>query len=135
MTAAQEIDALIDRTGGWRGERLAAVRRCVLAADPDIVEAWKWMGSPVWEHTGILAVANPHKDKVKLTFMHGAQLNDPDGLFNAGLGGNARRAIDWFEGDPLDEAGLTRLIRAAIAFNQDRAAARAAKKAPPSRPV
>jgi hypothetical protein len=124
MTPSERIDQLIAETADWRGETLAALRGIILAADPGIVEEWKWMGSPVWERDGILAVGDPHKGKVKLTFDQGARLPDPKGLFNAGLEGAQRRAIDLFEGDEIDPAALTALVRAAVAFNQGRAAAR-----------
>jgi hypothetical protein len=87
LTASEQIDQLIAGLSDWRGETLAAVRRSMLAADPVVVEAWKWRGSPTWERDGMIAVANAHKDKVKVTFSHGASLADPDRLFNAGLGG------------------------------------------------
>ena len=118
MDAAERIDQLIADTADWRGERLAEVRKSILAADPSIIEEWKWMGSPVWSCDGMIAVANPHKGKVKLTFAHGAQLADPEKLFNAGLEGNARRAIDYLEGDMVNTAALTALVRAAITYNQ-----------------
>ena len=118
MSASEQIDKLIARTADWRGETLASVRKIILAADNEIIEEWKWMGSPVWSRDGIIAVGNPHKGKVKLTFMYGAKLADPDGLFNAGLEGNERRAIDFFEGDKVNERALKDLIRAAIAYNQ-----------------
>src|SRR5215212_12154659 len=98
-----------------------SVRKAILAADREIVEEWKWMGSPVWSRDGIIAVANPHKGKVKVTFDYGARLPDPDKLFNAGLEGNQRRAIDLFEGDKVNERALKALVRAAIAFNQSKA--------------
>ncbi|MBR7964243.1 DUF1801 domain-containing protein [Burkholderia latens] len=118
LTPSQRIDALIAGIGDWRGKTFAAVRDAILAADDGIVEEWKWMGSPVWSCDGMIAVANAHKGKVKLTFMHGAHLADPDGLFNAGLEGNARRAIDFLEGDKLDKPALKRLVRAAIDYNR-----------------
>ncbi|KVA10895.1 hypothetical protein WI41_10465 [Burkholderia latens] len=118
LTPSQRIDALIAGIGDWRGKTFAAVRDAILAADDGIVEEWKWMGSPVWSCDGMIAVANAHKGKVKLTFMHGAHLADPEGLFNAGLEGNARRAIDFLEGDKLDEPALKRLVRAAIDYNR-----------------
>ncbi|MFX1766219.1 DUF1801 domain-containing protein [Paraburkholderia sp. A1RI-2L] len=118
MTPSEQIDALIASITDWRGATFAAVRRAILEADKEIVEEWKWMGSPVWYRDGILAVANAHKGKVKLTFQYGASLPDPDKLFNAGLDGNARRAIDFFEGDKVDARALKALIRAAIEFNQ-----------------
>jgi hypothetical protein len=120
MSASERIDQLIAETGDWRGEALAALRKIILAADPGIVESWKWMGSPVWERDGIIAVGNPHKGKVKLTFDYGAKLPDPKSLFNAGLEGNQRRAIDLFEGDQIDAPALQDLVRAAIAFNRAR---------------
>ena len=118
MNASEQIDQLIAGIEDWRGETFAALRKAVLAADPDIVEEWKWMGSPVWSCDGMIAVANAHKGKVKLTFAHGAKLEDPDKLFNAGLEGNARRAIDFLEGDTVDAEALGRLVQAAIAFNR-----------------
>jgi hypothetical protein len=102
----------------WRGKTFASVRKSILAADREIIEEWKWMGSPVWSRDGMIAVANAHKGKVKLTFAHGASLADPDGLFNAGLEGNARRAIDFSEGDKVNERALKNLVRAAIDYNQ-----------------
>ncbi|MEX3895787.1 DUF1801 domain-containing protein [Paraburkholderia sp. BR10954] len=118
MNASERIDELIAGLTDWRGATFARIRQCVLAADPAIVEEFKWMGSPVWSRDGMIAVANAHKGKVKLTFAHGAGLADPDGLFNAGLEGNARRAIDFFERDEVDERALKALIRAAIDYNQ-----------------
>ncbi len=117
-SASVLIDAKIKELGDWRGKTLAKVRELIREADPDIVEEWKWMGSPVWSHDGIIVVGNGHKDKVKLTFAHGAKLPDPDKVFNAGLGGNAWRAIDLFEGDRINERGLKNLVRAAADFNQ-----------------
>ena len=118
MTPSQKIDQLIGSITDWRGKTFAAVRKAILSADPDIIEAWKWMGSPVWEKDGILCVANAHKGKVKLTFDKGAFIADPKKLFNNGLDGNQRRAIDYLEGDKVDAAGLKALVRAAIAHNQ-----------------
>ncbi|NVI04326.1 DUF1801 domain-containing protein [Paraburkholderia youngii] len=118
MNASERIDELIAGLTDWRGATFARIRQCVLAADPAIVEEFKWMGSPVWSRDGMIAVANAHKGKVKLTFAHGASLDDPHGLFNAGLEGNARRAIDFFERDEVDERALKALIRAAIDYNQ-----------------
>ncbi|MBB5408778.1 MULTISPECIES: DUF1801 domain-containing protein [unclassified Paraburkholderia] len=119
MNASERIDELIAGLTDWRGATFARIRQCVLAADPAIVEEFKWMGSPVWSRDGMIAVANAHKGKVKLTFAHGAGLADPDGLFNAGLEGNARRAIDFFESDEVDERALKALICAAIDYNQN----------------
>jgi hypothetical protein len=118
MTPSERIDRMIDELTDWRGKTFASLRKSILAADPEITEDWKWMGSPVWYRDGIIAVANAHKGKVKLTFMYGASLPDPDKLFNAGLEGNARRAIDWLQGDKINDRALKNLIRAAIAFNQ-----------------
>ena len=102
----------------WRGKTFAGVRKCILEADREIIEEWKWMGSPVWSRDGMIAVANAHKGKVKLTFAYGASLPDTDKLFNAGLEGNARRAIDYLEGDRVNERALKNLVRAAIEYNQ-----------------
>ncbi|KVL14134.1 DUF1801 domain-containing protein [Burkholderia sp. MSMB1826] len=118
LTPSARIDALIAGIADWRGKTLADVRQTILAAQAGIVEEWKWMGSPVWSCDGMIAVANAHKGKVKVTFMHGAQLPDPDKLFNDGLDGNARRAIDLFEGDKLDKRALKNLVRAAIEYNR-----------------
>jgi hypothetical protein len=118
MNPSERIDQLIVKLTDWRGKTLAGVRKAILAADPEIIEEWKWMGSPVWSRDGMIAVGNAHKDKVKLTFAHGAHLPDPDKLFNAGLGGNAWRAIDLFEGDKINDRALKNLIRAAIDYNQ-----------------
>jgi hypothetical protein len=117
-SASALIDEMIKKLGDWRGKTLAKVREIIHEADPEIIEEWKWMGSPVWSHDGMIAVGNAHKDKVKLTFSHGASLPDPDKLFNAGLGGNAWRAIDLFEGDKINERALKNLVRAAVDYNQ-----------------
>jgi hypothetical protein len=126
MTPSEQIDQLIAETTGWRGKTLASLRKTILEADPEIIEEWKWMGSPVWSRDGIIAVGNPHKEKVKLTFSHGASLPDPDKLFNNGFGGKVWRAIDLFEGDEIDERALKNLIRAAVEYNQSKSK----KKAP-----
>ena len=118
MLPSERIDLLIAGLADWRGKTFAGVRKAILEADPEISEEWKWMGSPVWSRDGLFAIANPHKGKVKLTFAYGASLPDPDKLFNAGFEGNARRAIDFFEGDQINELALTQLVRAAIAYNQ-----------------
>ena len=118
MNPSKRIDELIAKLTDWRGKTLASIRKSILEADCEIIEEWKWMGSPVWSRDGIIAVGNAHKDKVKLTFSHGANLPDPDKLFNAGLGGNAWRAIDLFEGDQVNESALRNLIRAAVEYNQ-----------------
>jgi len=127
MNPSERIDQLIANLTDWRGETLAGIRKSILAADPAIVEEWKWMGSPVWSRDGIIAVGNAHKEKVKLTFAQGAHLADPDKLFNAGLDGSTWRAIDLFEGDKVNAPVLKRLIRAAVAFNQTKS-----KKKPPA---
>ena len=118
MNPSERIDLLIESLHDWRGKTLATVRETILAADGEIIEEWKWMGSPVWSRDGMIAVGNAHKDKVKLTFSNGAHLPDPDKLFNAGLGGNQWRAIDLFEGDKLNARALKNLVRAAIEYNQ-----------------
>jgi hypothetical protein len=118
MNPSERIDRLIAGLTDWRGKTFAGIRKSILEADREIIEEWKWMGSPVWSRDGIIAVANAHKGKVKLTFAHGARLADPDKLFNAGLKGNAWRAIDVFEGDKINERALQNLIRAAVDYNQ-----------------
>jgi hypothetical protein len=118
MNPSEAIDQLISGLTDWRGKTLASIRKSILEADREIIEEWKWMGSPVWSRDGIIAVGNAHKDKVKLTFSHGASLPDPDKLFNAGLGGNQWRAIDIFEGDKINERALKDLVRAAVDYNQ-----------------
>ncbi len=118
MNPSERIDHLIAKLADWRGKTLAAIRKTILDADRDIIEEWKWMGSPVWSRDGMIAVGNAHKDKVKLTFSHGANLPDPDKLFNAGLKGNQWRAIDLFEGDKINDRALKNLVRAAILYNQ-----------------
>jgi hypothetical protein len=128
--ASERIDTLIDGLKDWRGKTLASVRKCFLAVDPEIVEEWKWMGTPVWSLGGNLAICNPHKDKVKITFSHGAKLPDPDKIFNNGLDGNLWRAIDLFEGDKINERALKTLIRAAVDYNQAKLAQKKKKKAP-----
>jgi len=117
-SASALIDQLIAKLTDWRGKTFAGIRKSILEADREIIEEWKWMGSPVWSHDGIIAVGNAHKDKVKLTFSHGASLPDPDKLFNAGLKGNAWRAIDVFEGDKISESALKNLVRSAVDYNQ-----------------
>jgi len=118
MNPSERIDELIAKLTDWRGKTLASIRKTILEADREIIEEWKWMGSPVWSRDGIIAVGNAHKDKVKLTFSHGASLPDPDKLFNAGLEGNAWRAIDLFEGDKINERALKNLVGAAVDYNQ-----------------
>ena|ERR1700688_737764 len=126
MNPSEHIDQLIAKLGDWRGKTLAGLRKSILEADREISEEWKWMGSPVWSRDGIIAVGNAHKEKVKLTFAHGAKLPDPDKLFNTGLEGSTWRAIDLFEGDKIDGRALKNLIRAAIDYNQSKSK----KKAP-----
>jgi hypothetical protein len=124
-SACQLIDARIEELGDWRGETLARVRSLIKQADPDVVEEWKWRGVPVWSHAGIICTGETYKNVVKMTFAKGAALEDPSGLFNASLDGNTRRAIDFHEGDRIDEEALQALIRAAVALNTSaRAAAR-----------
>jgi len=118
MNPSERIDQLIAGLTDWRGKTLASMRKTILEADREIVEEWKWMGSPVWSRDGIIAVGNAHKDKVKLTFSHGASLPDPDKLFNAGFGGKVWRAIDFSEGDKINECALKTLVRAAVEYNQ-----------------
>jgi len=119
-TASALIDRKINNLPDWRGKTLASVRRTILETDDEIIEEWKWMGSPVWSRDGIIAVGNAHKDKVKLTFSHGASLPDPDKLFNAGLEGKVWRAIDLYENDTVDQVALKNLVRAAIDYNQNK---------------
>ena len=128
MTPTEQIDRLIAGLLDWRGAMLASIRQTILAADPEIIEEWKWMGSPVWSRDGMIAVGNAHKDKVKLTFSHGAGLPDPDKLFNAGLNGKVWRAIDITAGAAIDTRALQDLVRAAIAYNQAKV-----KTKPPAR--
>jgi hypothetical protein len=116
-TASEMIDRRIRELGDWRGRTLEKVRRLIKQADPEIVEEWKWMGTPVWSHNGIICTGETYKKVVKLTFAKGASLQDPSGLFNSSLDGNVRRAIDIHETGPIDEAALTDLIRAAAALN------------------
>lgn len=118
MNPSERIDQLIAELTDWRGRTLASIRKSILEADQEMIEEWKWMGSPVWSHDGMIAVANAHKGKVKLTFSHGASLPDPDKLFNAGFGGKVWRAIDVFEGDTINERALKNLVRAAVDYNQ-----------------
>ena len=126
MDASKLIDQKIASLHDWRGSRLQAIRALIRQVDPEIFEEWKWMGTPVWNRHGILCIANAHKNVVKVTFPKGAHLPDPQGVFNAGLGGNAWRAIDSAEDDELDVEGLKGLVRAAIALNRDKPAARKA---------
>ena len=121
-SAAASIDERIEKLGDWRGKTLAKVRQLIHDADPEIVEEWKWAkatspGTPVWSHAGIVCTGETYKSVVKMTFAKGAALKDPSRVFNGGLEGNARRAIDIHEGDKVDEAALKDLIRAAVALN------------------
>ena len=116
-SASELIDEKIAELGDWRGETLAKMRKLIKEADPDVVEEWKWMGTPVWEHDGIICTGESYKAKVKLTFAKGASLEDPAKLFNSSLDGNVRRAIDILEGDEVDADAFKALIRAAIALN------------------
>ena len=132
------IDARIAEIGGWRAKALAQVRALIREADPDVVEAVKWrkpsngmLGVPVWEHDGIICTGETYKDKVKLTFAKGASLEDPKGLFNSSLEGNTRRAIDFSEGDRIDEKALKALVRAAVALNTPSTARPASSKKKP----
>ena len=118
---ARLIDARIEELGDWRGETLARVRNLIKQADPDVVEEWKWRGVPVWSHAGIICTGETYKNAVKMTFARGASLEDPSRLFNASLEGNTRRAIDFHEGDEIDEKALKALIRAAVALNKTKA--------------
>ena len=123
--ASRQIDARIRELADWRGETLARVRALVKEADPEVVETWKWMGTPVWEHDGIICTGETYKAVVKMTFARGAALDDPTDLFNSSLEGNTRRAIDFHQGDKIDEKALKALIREAAALN---VSARAARK-------
>ena len=116
-SASVLIDKKIKELGGWRGKMLAKVREIIHDADPEIVEEWKWMGTPVWSHAGIVCTGESYKNLVKMTFAKGAALKDPSGLFNSSLDGNVRRAIDIHEGEKIDETALKDLIRAAVALN------------------
>jgi hypothetical protein len=126
--ASANITRRIQELGDWRGETLARVRQLIHDADPDIEEEWKWMGTPVWSHDGIVCTGESYKQVVKLTFARGAAIEDPNTLFNSSLEGNARRAIDLREGETINEAAFKRLIRAAVAANSAARAQRAAKK-------
>lgn len=124
MKPKRQIDQLIAELSdplrseaSWRGKTFADIRRIILTADPEIVEEWKWMGTPCWYHDGLICLANAHKDKVKLTFYQGASLLDPDKLFNNGLEGKKWRAIDLYENDKINERSLKNLIRSAVVHN------------------
>jgi hypothetical protein len=116
-TPAQLIDGRIEELGDWRGEMLARIRALIKQADPEVVEEWKWRGVPTWYHDGIVCTGETYKAIVKMTFAKGASLDDPSGLFNSSLEGNVRRAIDFHEGDEIDEEALKELVRAAVDLN------------------
>ena len=134
QTASDKITRRIKELGDWRGEMLARVRKLIHDTDPDIEEEWKWMGTPVWSHDGIVCTGESYKQVVKLTFAKGASLPDPKKLFNSSLDGNVRRAIDIHEGEKINEAALKQLVRAAIEANSAAVAARAAKKKTSGKP-
>ncbi|PMS32747.1 hypothetical protein B0G57_12175 [Trinickia symbiotica] len=117
MSAPQLIDARIEELGDWRGETLSRLRALIKEADPEVVEEWKWRGVPVWSHEGLICTGETYKSVVKTTFAKGAALKDPSGLFNSSLEGNTRRAIDFREGEEIDEEAFKKLIRAAVALN------------------
>jgi hypothetical protein len=117
QTASELIDKRIAELGDWRGETLSRMRKLIKEADPDVVEEWKWMGTPIWSHDGIICTGESYKAIVKLTFFKGASLKDPARLFNSSLDGNARRAIDLHEGEKVDAGAFKALIRAAVALN------------------
>jgi hypothetical protein len=127
---AKMIDGRIKELGDWRGEMLARVRGLIKEAAPDVVEEWKWRGVPVWEHDGIICTGETYKAVVKMTFAKGAALDDPAGLFNSSLDGNVRRAIDFREGETINEKALKALIRAAVELNASKAKKKPAKKRP-----
>ena len=135
MNPSKQIDELIAEITDWRGVTFAKIRKTILAADPEIVEEFKWMGSPLWSCDGMIAVANAFKAKVNVTFSYGAKLPDPDKLFNSGFGGNTRRAIDFFEGDKVPERALKALVRAAIDYNRANLKKNASKAAPAKAPA
>ena len=118
---SQLIDARIKELGDWRGKMLSRLRAVVKDADPDVVEEWKWRGVPVWSHDGIVCTGETYKTAVKMTFAKGAALKDPSGLFNSSLDGNTRRAIDFHEGEKIDEEALKALVRAAVSLNESTA--------------
>jgi hypothetical protein len=127
-SASRLIDAKIKELADWRGVMLARVRALIKEADPDVVEEWKWGNVPVWSHAGIICTGETYQSVVKTTFAKGAALDDPSGLFNSSLEGNTRRAIDFREGDDIDEQALKALVRSAVALNMSSAAERSAKK-------
>jgi len=121
QSPSQQIDARIKELGDWRGEMLSRLRGVIKEAGPEVVEEWKWRGVPVWEHDGIICTGETYKNVVKMTFAKGAALQDPSGLFNSSLDGNTRRAIDFHEGEKIDEEALKTLVRAAVILNKSRA--------------
>lgn len=127
-SASELISGRIAELGDWRGDTLAHMRALIRAADPDVLEEWKWMGTPVWSHDGIICTGESYKNVVKLTFAKGAALTDPSALFNSSLDGKVRRAIDIREGDRIDEAAFRALVREAVALNRSRSS-KAVKKA------
>ncbi len=128
QSASELISQRIAELADWRGETLASMRKLIKQADPEVVEEWKWMGTPIWSHDGIICTGETYKKVVKLTFLKGASLKDPARLFNASLGGNARRAIDIHEGEKVDAATFKALVRQAVALN------RSGKSGPPKKP-
>ena len=121
MKPSELIDERIRELDDWRGETLARIRALIKEADPDVVEEWKWRGTPTWEHDGIICTGETYKSVVKTTFAKGASLADPKGLFNSSLEGNVRRAIDFHEGEEIDEQAFKALVRAAVTLNKSRA--------------
>jgi hypothetical protein len=117
LNPSKRIDKEIADHTDWRGKKLAEIRKIILDADKEIVEEWKWMGTPTWSHGGLVCVANIHTNMVKVTFYQGAHIQDPEKLFNAGLEGNMWRAINYFEGDKIKKRGFTNLVRASVALN------------------
>ncbi len=128
-SAGQLIDARIKELGDWRGEMLGRLRALVKEADPEVVEEWKWRGVPVWSHDGLICTGETYKNVVKMTFAKGAALKDPSRLFNSSLDGNTRRAIDFREGEKINEEALKTLVRAAVTLNKSTARGRGAKRA------
>lgn len=124
MNASQYIDRLIARQSDWRGPTMAEIRRIIRETVPDVTEELKWMGTPTWSHNGVVCICKPFNGMVKVTFLNGAQLRDPEGVFNAELDGAKWRAIKFFEGNPVNESGLKRILCDAVSLNAARAAAR-----------
>src|SRR5438270_13296972 len=118
---SQLIDARIEELGDWRGKMLGRLRTLIKQADPDVVEEWKWRGVPVWSHDGLICTGETYKNVVKMTFAKGAALQDPSRLFNSSLDGNTRRAVDFHEGEKIDEEALKTLVRAAVTLNKSKA--------------